>query len=43
MDNGADTPDGVDGEIAARGPGMFLGYADEEQNGRCAPATMDFS
>jgi len=31
-DNGADTPDGVDGEIAARGPGMFLGYADEEQN-----------
>ncbi len=31
-DNGDDTADGVDGEIAARGPGMFLGYADEGQN-----------
>lgn len=31
-DEGRDLPDGVDGEIAARGPGMFLGYADPEQN-----------
>jgi acyl-CoA synthetase (AMP-forming)/AMP-acid ligase II len=30
-DNGRDVAPGADGEIAARGPGMFLGYADREQ------------
>ena len=30
-DNGRDMAPGADGEIAARGPGMFLGYADREQ------------
>lgn len=29
---GQEVADGDDGEIAARGPGMFLGYADEVQN-----------
>ncbi len=31
-DDGLELGDGADGEIAARGPGMFLGYADPEQN-----------
>ncbi len=31
-DDGVEVADGVDGEIAARGPGMFLGYADPEQH-----------
>ncbi len=31
-DDGNEVADGVDGEIAAIGPGMFLGYADPEQN-----------
>lgn len=31
-DSGQEVGVGVDGEIAARGPGMFLGYADEQQN-----------
>lgn len=31
-DDGVEVADGFDGEIAARGPGMFLGYADPEQN-----------
>jgi acyl-CoA synthetase (AMP-forming)/AMP-acid ligase II len=31
-DEGNEVPDGADGEIAARGPGMFLGYADPEQD-----------
>jgi non-ribosomal peptide synthetase component E (peptide arylation enzyme) len=30
-DGGRDVAPGADGEIAARGPGMFLGYADREQ------------
>jgi acyl-CoA synthetase len=30
-DDGIDLGCGVDGEIAARGPGMFLGYADAQQ------------
>ena len=30
-DAGDDVAPGADGEIAARGPGMFLGYADPEQ------------
>lgn len=30
-DNGADLPTGADGEILARGPAMFMGYADEAQ------------
>jgi acyl-CoA synthetase len=29
---GNEVPPGEEGEIAARGPGMFLGYADEQQN-----------
>jgi acyl-CoA synthetase (AMP-forming)/AMP-acid ligase II len=33
LDNeGREVPAGSDGEIAARGPGMFLGYADPQQN-----------
>jgi acyl-CoA synthetase (AMP-forming)/AMP-acid ligase II len=33
LDNaGREVPPGTDGEIAARGPGMFLGYADPQQN-----------
>jgi acyl-CoA synthetase (AMP-forming)/AMP-acid ligase II len=33
LDNdGNEVPPGTDGEIAARGPGMFLGYADPQQN-----------
>ena len=31
-DNGEVVPDGEDGEITARGSGMFLGYADPDQN-----------
>jgi acyl-CoA synthetase (AMP-forming)/AMP-acid ligase II len=31
-DEGAEVPDGEDGEITARGAGMFLGYADADQN-----------
>ncbi len=31
-DNGGELPRETDGEIAARGPGMMLGYADPEQN-----------
>jgi non-ribosomal peptide synthetase component E (peptide arylation enzyme) len=31
-DAGSEVPPGQDGEIAARGPGMMLGYADPEQN-----------
>jgi acyl-CoA synthetase (AMP-forming)/AMP-acid ligase II len=31
-EQGADLPQGEDGEIAARGAGMMLGYADPEQN-----------
>ena len=31
-DDGVEVPDGIDGEIAARGAGMMLGYADAEQN-----------
>ncbi|MFT4823731.1 MAG: acyl-CoA synthetase [Halioglobus sp.] len=31
-DSGKEVGVGVDGEIAAQGPGMFLGYADEQQN-----------
>ena len=31
-DAGQEVPAGQDGEIAARGPGMLLGYADPEQN-----------
>ncbi len=31
-DDGNEVGVGVDGEIAARGPGMLLGYADPEQN-----------
>ena len=31
-DDGKEVPDGVDGEITARGSGMFLGYADPDQN-----------
>ncbi|MEH6581152.1 MAG: AMP-binding protein [Halioglobus sp.] len=31
-DAGQEVAPGQDGEIAARGPGMFLGYADPEQN-----------
>lgn len=31
-DNGNDVAPGMDGEIAARGPGMLLGYADAQQN-----------
>ena len=31
-DDGVELPDGQDGEISARGAGMFLGYADAEQN-----------
>jgi acyl-CoA synthetase len=31
-DEGNEVAVGVDGEIAGRGPGMFLGYADPEQN-----------
>jgi len=31
-DEGVEVSDGDDGEIAARGPGMFLGYADAQQN-----------
>ncbi|TAL01918.1 MAG: cyclohexanecarboxylate-CoA ligase [Rhodospirillaceae bacterium] len=30
-DDGADVPLGQEGEIVARGPAMFMGYADEEQ------------
>jgi acyl-CoA synthetase (AMP-forming)/AMP-acid ligase II len=29
---GADLPQGQDGEILARGPAMFMGYADEQQS-----------
>jgi acyl-CoA synthetase (AMP-forming)/AMP-acid ligase II len=33
LDNaGQEVPEGTDGEVAARGPGMFLGYADPAQN-----------
>ena len=33
LDNeGEEVPPGTDGEVAARGPGMFLGYADPQQN-----------
>jgi acyl-CoA synthetase (AMP-forming)/AMP-acid ligase II len=33
LDNdGCEVPPGTDGEIAARGPGMFLGYADAQQH-----------
>jgi acyl-coenzyme A synthetase/AMP-(fatty) acid ligase len=31
-DAGVEVSPGTDGEIAARGPGMFLGYADAQQN-----------
>jgi acyl-coenzyme A synthetase/AMP-(fatty) acid ligase len=31
-DAGNEVADGEDGEITARGPGMFLGYADPDQN-----------
>jgi acyl-CoA synthetase (AMP-forming)/AMP-acid ligase II len=31
-DEGVEVAPGADGEIAARGPGMMLGYADPEQN-----------
>ena len=31
-DEGVEVPDGEDGEITARGAGMFLGYADADQN-----------
>lgn len=31
-ESGNEVPQGVDGEIAARGAGMMLGYADPEQN-----------
>lgn len=31
-EQGQDVAPGQDGEIAARGPGMFLGYADAQQN-----------
>ena len=31
-DEGRELPPGDDGELAARGPGMMLGYADPEQN-----------
>ena len=31
-DEGMEVPDGEDGEITARGAGMFLGYADADQN-----------
>jgi acyl-CoA synthetase (AMP-forming)/AMP-acid ligase II len=31
-DDGREVPAGTDGEIAARGPAMLLGYADPEQN-----------
>jgi len=31
-EQGREVPSGVDGEIAARGAGMMLGYADPEQN-----------
>jgi acyl-CoA synthetase len=31
-DEGNELPENSDGEIAARGPGMMLGYADPEQN-----------
>lgn len=31
-DEGNEVAQGVDGEIAARGPGMMLGYGDEQQN-----------
>jgi acyl-CoA synthetase (AMP-forming)/AMP-acid ligase II len=31
-DNGEEVADGTDGEITARGSGMFLGYADPDQN-----------
>jgi acyl-CoA synthetase (AMP-forming)/AMP-acid ligase II len=31
-DDGKEVPAGTDGELAARGPGMMLGYADPEQN-----------
>jgi acyl-CoA synthetase (AMP-forming)/AMP-acid ligase II len=30
-DEGNDVPHGADGEIIARGPAMFMGYADEQQ------------
>jgi acyl-CoA synthetase (AMP-forming)/AMP-acid ligase II len=30
-ETGADLPDGQDGEILARGPAMFMGYANEQQ------------
>jgi non-ribosomal peptide synthetase component E (peptide arylation enzyme) len=32
-DEGQDVPQGSDGEILARGPAMFLGYADQRQTG----------
>lgn len=31
-DEGQEVPQGQDGELAARGAGMFLGYADPQQN-----------
>ena len=31
-DEGREVPEGQDGELAARGAGMFLGYADAQQN-----------
>ena len=40
-DDGHDVASGADGEIAARGPGMFLGYADLEQT-REAHTSEDF-
>ena len=37
-DAGADVPDGAEGEILARGPGMMLGYADAAQTAEAIDA-----